>query len=57
MRLAKSAVLQLRLEAYNLFNHANMFANTNTADLGSFPEITGSRLGNRRLQLGAKFEF
>ena len=49
--------VQLRLEAYNLFNHANLFANTETADVGSFTEITGSRAGNRRLQLGAKFEF
>jgi outer membrane receptor protein involved in Fe transport len=49
--------VQLRLEAYNLFNHANMFPNTNTADLASFTEITGTRAGNRRIQLGAKFEF
>jgi outer membrane receptor protein involved in Fe transport len=49
--------VQLRLEAYNLFNHANLFANTETADVSSFTEITGSRAGNRRLQLGAKFEF
>ncbi len=49
--------VQLRLEAYNLFNHANLFANTNTADVSSFTEITGFRQGNRRLQLGAKFEF
>lgn len=49
--------VQLRVEAYNLFNHANLFPNTNTADLASFTEITGSRAGNRRVQLGAKFEF
>ena len=49
--------VQLRLEVYNLFNHANMFANTNTADVSSFTEITGSKAGNRRVQLGAKFEF
>ena len=49
--------VQLRLEAYNLFNHANLFPNTNTADVSSFTEITGTRQGNRRLQLGAKFEF
>jgi hypothetical protein len=49
--------VQLRLEAYNLFNHANLFPNTNTADVSGFTEITGFRQGNRRLQLGAKFEF
>jgi hypothetical protein len=49
--------VQLRLEAYNLFNHANLFPTTNTADVSSFTEITGTRAGNRRLQLGAKFEF
>jgi hypothetical protein len=49
--------VQFRIEAYNLFNHANLFPNTNTADVSSFTEITGSRAGNRRVQLGAKFEF
>ena len=46
--------MQFRLEAYNLFNHANLFPNTNTADVSSFTEITGSRAGNRRVQLGAE---
>jgi hypothetical protein len=49
--------VQLRLEAYNLFNHANLFPNTNTADVSSFTEITGTRSGNRRVQVAAKFEF
>ena len=49
--------VQFRAEAYNLFNHANLFANTNTADVSSFSEITGFRQGNRRVQLGLKFEF
>jgi outer membrane receptor protein involved in Fe transport len=56
IRFGTKAV-QLRLEVYNLFNHANLFANTNTADVSSFTEITGSKAGNRRVQLGAKFEF
>ena len=30
------------LEAYNLFNHANLFPNTDTADVSSFTDITGS---------------
>jgi outer membrane receptor protein involved in Fe transport len=49
--------VQLRIEAYNLFNHANLFPNTNTSDVLGNTEITGTRLGNRRVQLGAKFEF
>lgn len=49
--------VQFRIEAYNLFNHANMFPKTDTADLSSATEITGTRAGNRRVQLGAKFEF
>jgi outer membrane receptor protein involved in Fe transport len=49
--------VQFRIEAYNLFNHANLFPNTGTADVSSFTEITGLKQGNRRVQLGAKFEF
>ena len=49
--------LQLRVEAYNLFNHANLFARTSTADLSSNTAITGFRQGHRRIQLGVKFEF
>jgi hypothetical protein len=49
--------VQLRAEAFNLFNHANLFPNTSTADVSGFTEITGTRAGNRRVQLAAKFEF
>jgi outer membrane receptor protein involved in Fe transport len=49
--------LQLRVEAYNLFNHANLFPFTGTADLSGNDTITGFRRGNRRIQLGARFEF
>ena len=49
--------VQFRIEAYNLFNHANLFPTTSTADVSSVTEITGTRSGNRRVQLGAKFEF
>jgi outer membrane receptor for ferrienterochelin and colicin len=48
---------QLRIEAYNLFNHANMYAIAANADLSSSDKITGWKDGNRRLQLGFKFEF
>jgi hypothetical protein len=63
-RFGDRYALQLRVEAYNVFNHANMYVNSPNADLSSFSEITGFRgrqgtVGdfNRRVQLGAKFEF
>jgi outer membrane receptor protein involved in Fe transport len=56
-RFGDRYAVQLRLEAYNLFNHANMFAQTGDADISSFGEITGFKQGNRLLQLGMKFEF
>ena len=56
VRFGTQAV-QFRVEAYNLFNHANMFVQSGNADVSSFSEITGNRDGNRRIQLGLKFEF
>jgi outer membrane receptor protein involved in Fe transport len=56
-RFGDRYALQLRVEAYNVFNHANMYAYTGNADLSSYSEITGYKDGNRRIQLGAKFEF
>jgi Carboxypeptidase regulatory-like domain/TonB-dependent Receptor Plug Domain/TonB dependent receptor len=56
-RFGARNAIQFRLEAYNVFNHANMFANTGNADISSFNTITGFRDGNRRTQLGFKFEF
>lgn len=47
----------IRLEAYNLFNHHNMFARTEAADVSSATMITGYRDGHRRMQLGFKLEF
>jgi hypothetical protein len=49
--------VQFRAEAYNLFNHANMFVRGSNADVSSFSTITGFRENNRRVQLAAKFEF
>jgi hypothetical protein len=34
-----------------------MYVNSGNADISSFTEITGYKDGNRRIQLGAKFEF
>ena len=58
--------LQLRLEAYNAFNHANFIVNTGGAYIsGGAGTITGSYggiagnfgTGNRNIQLGAKIVF
>jgi outer membrane receptor protein involved in Fe transport len=51
--------LQLRLEAYNSFNHANFYITTGNAYIfdGAGSTIQGSYKGNRNIQLGAKFVF
>jgi len=55
-RLGDRYALQLRIEAYNLFNHANMFAQAGDAEV-SYGAIYGNKDGNRLIQIGAKFEF
>jgi outer membrane receptor protein involved in Fe transport len=47
----------IRLEMYNVFNHANMYARTEAANVDSFTSITGFKDDFRRMQLGFKFEF
>jgi hypothetical protein len=56
-RFGTNYAAQIRIEAYNLFNHANMFVNAADADISSYDTITGYKDGNRRIQLGFKFEF
>jgi hypothetical protein len=56
-RFGSRYAVQVRFEAYNVFNHANMYAYTDIADVSSVSEITGYKDGNRRIQIGAKFEF
>jgi hypothetical protein len=56
-RFGTNYAAQIRIEAYNLFNHANMFVNAADADISSYDTITGFKDGNRRIQLGFKFEF
>jgi outer membrane receptor protein involved in Fe transport len=50
-----------RLEMYNVFNHANMYTNTETTFVTSAPDtesrVTGFKDDFRRVQLGFKFEF
>jgi len=47
----------VRLEVYDLFNHHNMYAHTDAADISSATAINGYLKDNRRMQLGFKFEF
>ena len=49
--------LELRLETFNLFNHAH-FSNPNTSFGNSqFGRITSTRLPSREIQLGARVLF
>jgi hypothetical protein len=45
------------VEAYNVFNHHNMYVNAAAADVSSYTEVTGRKDDVRRIQLGVKFEF
>jgi outer membrane receptor protein involved in Fe transport len=56
-RFGDHYAVQVRFEAYNVFNHPNMYAQAPNADISSFSTITGYKQDNRRVQLGAKFEF
>ena len=55
-RFGSKAAL-IRLEAYNVFNHHNMYPRTDVAQVESFTTITGFKDNWRRMQLGFKFEF
>ena len=57
IRFGGTKAAQIRIEAYNLFNHPNMYANTGVTDLASYDYIPGYKDGNRVIQLGFKFEF
>jgi hypothetical protein len=56
-RITEGTSLQLRLEGYNVFNHANMFVIGNQADISSFTFLPGQKLGTRNVQLAAKIIF
>jgi len=56
-KLTERFTLQLRLEMYNAFNHANFIVNTGDVDVSSFSAVDGLFNGNRNLQLGAKIIF
>jgi hypothetical protein len=54
---AGNKAVMARLEVYDLFNHHNMYAHTDAADISGATAITGYLKDNRRMQLGFKFEF
>jgi hypothetical protein len=58
-RITEKTTLQVRLEAYNAFNHTNFGTPNNNVDSGSFGRITSIRAftNSRLIQLGAKFVF
>ncbi len=56
-RFTDRFAMQLRLEVYNLFNHANLYLNGAEADISTTDMITAYKDGARRLQIAAKFEF
>ncbi len=49
--------LQLRGEAYNIFNHANYSVSFGDNDVSSIDFVSGHRFGNRNMQLAAKLIF
>ncbi len=55
--ITEKVKLQLRLEMYNAFNHANFIVYGTDVDTASYSFVDGYRNGNRNLQLGAKFIF
>ena len=68
IRFTERMSLQLRLEAYNVFNHSNEYVNLGsavvnggqgniTASFGILPNTTPTLYENRNIQLGAKFIF
>jgi hypothetical protein len=54
--VSEKATLQLRLEAYNLFNRANLGGTSSNLTSGSFGKST-SQYNARFLQIGARFQF
>jgi hypothetical protein len=62
-RLRENLTLQLRVEAFNLLNHANLYVIGNSANLGAGNTVsacfgcTGSTYDRRHLQIAARISF
>jgi hypothetical protein len=56
-RITGSARAQLRFEAYNLFNHANLNGPNTSVDSPDFGKIRGKYGSGRRIQMGVRFIF
>jgi hypothetical protein len=55
--LRERLTLQLRAEAFNAFNHANLEVIRSDNDVSSIPFVAAQRRGRRNVQLGAKLSF
>ena len=51
------ARLQLRFEAFNLFNHANLNGPNTSVDSADFGKIRGKYGDGRRIQMGLRSMF
>ena len=56
-RFGSTKAVQVRFEAFNVFNHYNMYVHTDDADISGTSLIKGYQDDFRRMQLGVKFEF
>jgi hypothetical protein len=56
-RFRSTRAVQIRFEAFNLLNHANMYVRSDNTDISGTSMITGYEDDYRRMQLGVKFEF
>ncbi|HKW31778.1 MAG TPA: hypothetical protein VJN92_02155, partial [Candidatus Acidoferrum sp.] len=58
-KITEGKTLQMRFEAYNLFNHTNFANPSGSVSSGNFGRILGIRnfTNSRQIQLGAKFLF
>ena len=56
IRLTESKQLQLRFEAFNIFNHTQFENPAGSIDSGFFGQVTAA-CDTRIMQLGAKFTF
>jgi hypothetical protein len=56
IKLHEGVNVQIRGEAFNLFNHTNLGSPTTSASSSLFGQITGAR-DNRIMQIAGKFTF